>query len=319
MSDLTFGAPWRLLLLLAVAALAAGYVVLQRRRTAYAVRFADVDLLASVAPRHPGWRRHVSAGLLVAALAVMTAAFARPAAAVEVPREAATVVVALDTSLSMEATDVSPSRFAAAQDAAAAFVADLPESFEVGLVSFAGTASVQVAPTDDRAAVVEAIRRLQLGQGTAIGEAVAASVATATQVAGQAQGEGAAPARVVLLSDGSNTQGRSLEDAVGVAASAGVPVSTIAYGTADGTVTVDGQTVRVPVDADALAQLAAATGGQAYEATSAGQLADVYDDIGEQVGTTTEHREVTAGFAGLALLLAVAAAGTSLAWSPRMV
>ena len=213
MSDLSFEAPWRLLLLLAVAAVAVAYVLVQRRRTAYAVRFADVDLLESVAPRSPRWRRHLPAALLVTALAFMVTAFAKPAAAVEVPSEAATIVVAIDTSVSMQATDVEPSRFAAAQEAAVQFVEGLPDGIDVGLVSFSGSASLEVAPTDDRDAVVSAIEDLQLGQGTAIGEAVAASVAAASETA-PAEGEEPTPTSVVLLSDGSNTQGRSIEESL---------------------------------------------------------------------------------------------------------
>src|SRR5215217_2297486 len=149
----------------------------------------------------------------------MVVAFARPAAAVEVPSKDATVVVALDTSLSMQATDVSPSRFEAAQDAAVAFVESLPDGFDVALVSFSGTARVEVAPTDDHEAVVQAIEDLRLGEGTAIGEAVTAAVSAAAQ-ATTPDGAEAAPARVVLLSDGSNTQGRSLDNAAAVASAA---------------------------------------------------------------------------------------------------
>jgi Ca-activated chloride channel family protein len=316
-SDLSFGAPWRLLLLLGVAALVVAYVLVQRRRHAYAVRFSDVDLLASVAPRTPGWRRHLPAALLVVALAFMATAFAKPAAAVEVPREAATIVVAVDTSASRQATDVSPSRFAAARKAAAAFVKGLPDSFDVALVSFSGTATLQVAATEDHDSVVAAIEALQLGEGTAIGEAVAASVA-ATGSTAAADGGKAPPARVVLLSDGTNTQGRSIEDAEGVATAAGVPVSTIAYGTAEGSVGVRGQNIQVPVDAPALQQLAAATGGQSYTAESSDELERVYADISRQVGVTKERREVSAAFAGLALFAAFGAAAASLAWSPRM-
>jgi Ca-activated chloride channel homolog len=317
MSDLSFEAPVRLLLLLAVAALGVAYVLIQRRRQAYAVRFTDVDLLASVAPKVPGWRRHLSALLLVGALALMTGAFAKPAAAVEVPQEAATIIVAIDTSASMAATDVSPTRFIAAQEAAAKFVEGLPDTFDVALVSFSQAAAVDVSPTDDHETVVAAIKRLQMGQGTAIGEAVAASVATAAQTTNE-DGAKPSPARIVLLSDGSNTQGRSIDDAVGVATAAGIPVSTIAYGTAEGTVTVQGRTLAVPVDGPALEQLATATGGQHYAAESSDELSAVYDDISKQVGTTTERREISAAFAGLALLATFGAAGASLAWSPRM-
>ncbi|HST86637.1 MAG TPA: VWA domain-containing protein [Kineosporiaceae bacterium] len=316
MSDLSFEAPVRLLLLLGVAAVALAYVLVQRRRQAYAVRFTDVDLLASVAPKVPGWRRHLSALLLLGALVLMTGAFAKPAAAVEVPQEAATIIVAIDTSASMAATDVSPDRFTAAQEAAANFVNSLPDSFDVALVSFSQTAAVDVSPTEDHDSVVTAIKNLQMGQGTAIGEAVAASVATAGQTPDE-DGK-TPPARVVLLSDGSNTQGRSIEDAISVATAASVPVSTIAYGTAEGTVTVQGRTLSVPVDAAALEELATATGGQHYAAESSDELSDVYDDISKQVGTTTERREISAGFAGLALLASFGAAAASLAWSPRL-
>ena len=317
MSDLSFEVPARLLLLLAVLGVVIAYVLVQRRRTAYAVRFTDVDLLASVAPKMPGWRRHVPAGLLVSALVLMTMAFAKPAAAVEVPREAATIVVAIDTSASMQATDVSPNRFEAAQDAAAAFVESLPDTFDVALVSFSGTATVEVAPTDDHAAVVAAIDRLRMGEGTAIGEAVAISVSTAAQVV-TGDGEAPTPARVVLLSDGTNTQGRPVEEAIDLAIAAGVPVSTIAYGTAEGTVTVQRRTIPVPVDVQTLEQLADDTGGQAYAAESSDELDQVYADISEQVGTTTERQEISAAVAGLALLAALGAAAASLAWSPRM-
>ena len=317
MSDLSFEAPWRLLLLLVVAAVAVAYVLRQRRRTAYAVRFADADLLASVAPRAPRWRRHLPAGLLVTALAFMVTSFAKPAAAVEVPSEAATIVVAIDTSASMQATDVAPSRFEAAQEAAEQFVQGLPDGIDVGLVSFSGSASLEVAPTDDHDSVVSAIDDLQMSSGTAIGEAVAASVAAVGE-ATLAEGEEPTPTSVVLLSDGSNTQGRSIDEAIEVSTAAGVPVSTIAYGTDDAVVSVQGQQVPVPVDTAALETLATATGGEAYTAESASELQEVYADIGDQVGTTTEREDVSSAFAGMALLVTLGAAGGSLAWSPRL-
>jgi len=313
--DLSFDAPVRLLLLAAVAAVAVAYVLLQRRRNAYAVRFTDLDLLASVAPSSPGWRRHVPAALLLGALTLMTTAFAKPVAAVEVPSEAATVVVALDVSASMLADDVAPTRFAAAQEAATTFVEGLPDDFDVALVSFAGSATVAVAPTQDHDAVVQALHDLTLQSGTAIGDAVAASVAAA---AADVAEEEQAPTRIVLLSDGTNTKGLTVEEGATAASDAGIPVSTIAYGTADGTVTVEGRTISVPVDTPALEQLATATGGQAYTAQSSEELEQVYADIGDQVGTTTERREVTAGFVGVALLAALAAAGASLAWTSRL-
>ena len=313
----SFLAPGRLWALLAVAALAAGYVVLQRRRSTYAVRFAALPLLASVAPRRPGWRRHVPAVLLLLATVVLTTAWARPEAEVRVPREQATVVVAIDVSLSMQATDVSPDRFAAAKESAAAFVEGLPETFAVGLVSFSGGAQVAVAPTQDHAAVVDGIGELQLGPSTAIGEAVFASLA-AVESLRPVDGEDAAPARIVLLTDGTNTVGRDLTSAAAAAGEAGVPVSTISFGTADGVVEVQGEQVPVPVDADAMQRLAEDTGGSAFTAESGEELRDVYDDIGEQVGTTTERREVTDAVTGLGLALVLAAGAASLVWTARL-
>jgi Ca-activated chloride channel family protein len=316
MAGLAFSAPWRLLLLLVVAALIGGYLWMQRRRPVYAARFTELDLLASVAPKRPDWRRHVPAGLLLLSLIALTTAFAKPEADVKVPRERATIVVALDTSASMEAVDVSPDRFTAAKASAKAFIDRLPKQFNVGLVSFNAVASVVVTPTQDHAAVRDAVDALQLNGGTAIGEAVIASLEAIRNVPGGDPSK-PPPARVVLLSDGGNTVGRGLDVAAAAANAIGVPVSTIAYGTQDGTVTVQGQVVPVPVDAPSLAALAQATHGQSYSAKSGEELNGVYKDIGSQVGYTTQRKEVTAILTGLGLLAAVAAAVTSLLWSAR--
>jgi len=312
-----FLAPARLWLLLAVAAVTVVYVVQARRRAAYTVRFTDLDLLASVAPRRPGWRRHVPASLLALALAALTVGFARPVTAVDVPAERATVVVALDVSLSMNAVDVSPTRISAAQQAATRFVQSLPARFNVGLVSFSGTAAVVVTPTQDHAQVVRAVQGLRLDAGTAIGDAVQASLDALRLVPGQ-DGAAPPPARIVLLSDGTNTVGRPVSAAVSAATQAGVGVWTIAFGTQAGTVEVDGTRIPVPVDREALRSLADATGGKAYTAESGGALKDVYADIGSDVGTTQQLREVTDRFTGLGLLLAAGAAALGLAWGTRI-
>ena len=315
--NLSFLAPVRLLLLLVVAALLGCYLLLQRRRPVYAARFTELDLLASVVPRSAAWRRHLPAGLLLLALLALTVAFARPEADVRVPRERATVVVALDVSLSMQATDVQPDRITAARRSAAEFVEGLPDRFHVGLVAFSGTAAVVVPPTRDHAAVQEGVRRLRLGPSTAIGEAVFASLAAIESVPGE-PGQQPPPARIVLLSDGTNTQGRPVPTAADAALDAGVPVSTIAYGTPDGVVEVEGELVPVPVDEQALERLARATDGTAFAAESGAELSEVYEDIGSQVGTTTERREVTDVVTGVGLLLAVAAAAGSLLWGARL-
>ncbi len=314
---MSFLAPYRLWLLLLVLGLAVAYVVLQRRKPAFAVRFTELELLASVAPRSPGWRRHVPAAVLLLALAALTVAFARPEADVEVPRERATIVVALDTSISMQALDVPPDRITAAKDAAASFVQGLPDRFNVGLVSFSGNASIVVPPTQDHVAVVSAVRGLPLGPSTAIGEAVFASLQAIRSVPGE-PGQAPPPARIVLLSDGTNTVGRPLALAAEAAREAGVPVSTIAFGTAEGTVEVQGQRIQVPVDGPALERFAASTGGSSFAAESGEELTAVYDDIGSQVGTTTERREVTAAVTGIGLGLALLAALGSLVWGARL-
>ena len=314
---MSFLSPWRLLLLLVVAAVVVGYVVQARRRSTYTVRFTELDLLASVAPRRPGWRRHVPASLLALSLVALVVGFARPQAQVDVPAERATVVVALDVSLSMQAVDVSPTRLSAAQQAATRFVEALPARFNVGLVSFSGTAALVVPPTQDHAKVTQAVQDLTLDNGTAIGEAVFTSLGALKQLPG-APGLPAPPARIVLLSDGSNTVGRPVEQGVSAARDAGVPVSTIAFGTREGTVTIMRQTISVPVDREALQALADGTGGKAYTAESATALSGVYSDIGSQVGTTQERREVTSRFTGLGLLLATGAAMLGLLWGIRL-
>jgi len=194
---LTFVESTRLWLLLGVAALGISYVILQSRRKTYAVRFTNLALLDSVAPKQPGWRRHIPAALMLLALAGMVGAFAKPARDVRVPRERATIMMAIDTSLSMEATDVAPNRLKAAQNAAKEFVKLLPPRLNVGLVTFNGTALVKVAPTQDREELLAAIDQLRLGERTAIGEAIYASL-DAINSAPKSEDGKKVPARIVL-------------------------------------------------------------------------------------------------------------------------
>jgi Ca-activated chloride channel family protein len=314
---MTFLSPWWLLLLAPVLALAAAYVVAQRKRHRYAVRFATLPMLDKVAPSQPGWRRHAPAAAFVLALLTLGVAAGRPEAEIRVPHERATVIVAIDVSRSMQATDVSPNRLDAAREAASAFVENLPETFNVGVVTFSGTTSVLAAPTTDHDDVAARLQSLTLGDSTAIGEAVFTSL---DQVATMAQGEEGVdvPARIVLLSDGTNTRGRNPEAAAAAATEAGVPVSTIAYGTPNGTIESQGRSVPVPVDEESLAALADGTGGQAYTAESGDELAAVYDDIGSSIGWRTEPRELTPYLAAFALLLALGAGVMSLRWFARL-
>jgi Ca-activated chloride channel family protein len=307
----------RLWLLLGAVALAGAYVAQQLRRKQYAVRFTNLALLDRIAPRRPGWRRHVPAVAFLLALTTFMIAFARPSRPVKVPRERATVIMAVDVSLSMEATDVSPTRIEAAKEAASSFVDLLPSRLNLGLVSFSGTAQVLVAPTTDHSLVKRSIASLSLGPRTAIGEAVflsLQSIATVPEEPGQAR----PPARIVLMSDGETTVGRPNEMAAAAAADAQVPIYTIAFGTDEGTVAVVGRLVPVPVNREALHQLAEGTGGKSFEAASGKELRQVYSDIGSSIGYRTVPREVTSWFVGLGLLFALAAAGGSLLWSSRL-
>lgn len=315
---MNFLQPGRLWLLLGVAALLAVYIVLQRRRRHYAVRFTNLELLASVAPRRPGWRRHVAAGALVAALVFLTVGFARPTRAERVPREEATILLAIDISASMQATDVKPSRIAAARKAAGDFVSLLPPEFRLGLVTFSGVAQVVVPPTTDRQSVKLAIDSIRLGTSTAAGEAVFTALnALASVTTPNATGT-APPGRIVLMSDGKTTVGRSVEEAAAAASEAKVPVSTIAFGTDEGTVEIQGQIIPVPVDRAALQGLAEISGGKAFEAASGSELALVYRDIGSSIGFTTERRETTAIFTGLGLALAAVGVLAAMVWGGRL-
>lgn len=316
---MTFLSPLWLLILLPVAALAVAYLVLQRRRQRYAVRFASLPMLDKVVPRRPGWRRHLPATLVVVALTCLGLAAARPELSLRVPYDRTTVMVAIDTSGSMAAPDVPPTRLEAAKSAAVAFVDQLPDTVNVGVVSFAGGSTVVAAPTTDHAQAQQQIADLQLsGGGTAIGESVFSSVDQIEAMVAESDGE-PVPSRVVVLSDGSNTAGRSPDAAATAATEAGIPVSTIAYGTEDGIMPNSRGGTRVPVNGETLAQLAEATGGTAYAAETGEELRDVYADIGSSIGWRTEQRDVTPYLAALALLISVSAGALSLRWFSRLI
>ena len=314
---LTFLSRGRLWFLLVVAALIAAYVVMQVRRKDYAVRFTNLALLDSIAPKRPGWRRHVPATAFLLAMIALVTAFAQPARPVKVPRERATVVMAIDVSLSMEATDVEPNRILAAQEAAKSFVDLVPPRLNLGLVAFSGVAQVVISPTTDHDLLKRSIDNLQLGPRTAVGEAIFASLGSIASVATE-QGQPPPPGRIVLMSDGETTVGRPNELATRAASDAKVQVSTIAFGTDTGYVVVEGRNIPVPVNREALAQIADETGGQAFEAGTARELRRVYADIGSSIGFRTEQREVTSWLVGLALVFALAAAAGSLLWTSRL-
>jgi Ca-activated chloride channel homolog len=318
---MNFLSPGRLALLLVVAALAGLYLWVQTRRKHAAVRFSNLALLAEIAPPKAGWRRHVPAAAVALAMGALVVAIAEPVHQVRVPKEAATVMMVIDVSASMDATDVSPSRLEAAVAAAKSFVGDLPPQVRVGLVSFDRIARVVASPTVDHQLVLDGIDRLILGTGTATGEAIYTALdalAAANDTAGAAA-TSAGGAAMVLLSDGVPTVGRPVLGAAQDAADQGVPISTIAFGTQDGTVTVQGRLVSVPADPDTMASVAEITSGKFFKAVSAKELRSVYKDIGTRVGYETEQRDASGPVLTVAVIALLAAAGLALLWNGRLV
>jgi Ca-activated chloride channel family protein len=321
---MSFESPARLALIIAPIVLLIAYLVVMRNRQKYALRFTSVDLLASVAPRRPGWQRHIAAALLLAALAFMVVGFAEPTRDVRVPRKSANIIIALDTSTSMIATDVAPTRLGAAQAAAKQFLESLPPGLKVGLLTFDRTARINVAPTDDRATTAAAIDSLTTAGGTATGEAIYLALDSINAAPKGPDGKPPAAA-VVLLSDGTPTIGRGGEDpretlagATAAAKEADIRVDTIAFGTPGGIVEIGGEQVSVPADPEAMAAIAEGSGGKSFTAENVTELRSVYDQIRRAVGYETEPRDMTVFFIGVALVTAVLAAGAALVWSQRL-
>jgi len=307
--QLAFLSPDRLLILLVIPLLVAAYVFATRRKNRRGMRFTNTSMLEVVVPKQSQWRRHLAVALSLLSLITLTAAFARPKTQVDVPRERATVVLVLDASLSMQATDVTPSRLAAAKQAATDFVKRLPEKYNVSVVSMAGSASILVPPTVAHNTVENAINSIRLQDSTAIGEGIATGLRALQQAPKDpAKPESVAPGAIVLLSDGANTVGRAPQQAAAESKAANVPIYTIAYGTENGYVDLDGKREPVPVDHDEMRQVAQVSGGKYFAAATADQLKTVYENIGSEVGYEKADREVTSRFAGYGLALAVLAA-----------
>ena len=300
------------------------YWLVQRRRSKYAARFTNLDLLVNVVDATPGRRRHLPALLALAALAALIVAMARPQKVVAVPREDATVVLTMDSSASMKATDVAPSRLDAAKSAATTFLDDVPDRFRVGLVSFSSAVRVLEEPTDDRDAVRSSLDSIQGDIGTALGDAIEASVALADDPNATEDNVGEKPLfAVLLLSDGANTTGSEPLAVVDEAKEAGVPIYTIALGTPSGTVDVtddygETQTVNVPPDPATLKQIADETGGRFFEAPTEADLQAVYEEIGSQVSWEDDERELTEAFAGAGAVFLLLGASLSALWFGRI-
>jgi Ca-activated chloride channel homolog len=327
------GLLWTLLL---VPVALAAYLVAQRRRSRYTVRFTNLDLLANVVSAKPGWRRHVPPAFYLLALAALLVSLARPQAMAMVPKEQATIVLVMDVSGSMNATDVQPTRLVSSQRAATTFIEQLPEKFRVGIVSFASTAQTLTRPTTDRAAVYEAVASLHAEGATAMGDGIERALdvkrpptmpstdSAARQAPAPPHGNGAeAPLVVLLLSDGANTQGRTQPmEAAAHAKSLGVPVFTIALGTDGGMVDVPDETgnlrrIPVPPDELTLQRIAETTGARFFAAPSSRDLKNVYRELGSKIGFIREQQEITVVFAATGLLFLVAGAAMSLVWFSR--
>ena len=354
---MSFLAPQLLLGLLLIPVAIGAYIWTQRRRSRYAVRFTNLELLANLAPRRPGWRRHLPPALYLAAIGGLLFALARPTMLVNVPREDATVILGIDVSGSMTAVDVSPTRLAAAKSAATAFLDQLPAGVRVGLVAFSSQPRTLVEPTADRQTVRTAIDGLVARGGTAMGDALNAMLDVAESVqksdaAAAAPGATTAPTpnpssspnpgsaatpapsagtatnaplvAGILLSDGANSTGSTDPlDAANRASTLGVPIYTIALGTPTGQVQVqDDQgrlvTVDVPPDRATLANIAEVTGGTAFDAPTSADLQAVYDHLQSRIGYVPQTQEVTSAMAAAALVCVVAGAGLASLWFGRL-
>jgi Ca-activated chloride channel family protein len=311
----SFGQPLFLLLLLAVPLVLGAVVWWRRRRPAAGIPYPDLDVIAAADPG-PRLRRHLPLALALLALTGLVFALARPEVDRQVPRERATIMLAVDVSGSMAATDVDPYRLRAAQDAALAFIDEVPRQYQVGLVSFSGQANLLVSPTTDRDAMRRAIETLTPDGATAVGEAIESSLEAIRSVQPSADDEGRLEAaRIVVLSDGATTVGIPPSVAAEDAKEAGVPVYTVALGTEDGILS-NGQPV--PPDPVGLQEVADITGGEAYESTDAESVSAVYERLGSFIGTESVRSEVTAWPAGIAAILLVLAGAAAWRFSPRL-
>jgi Ca-activated chloride channel homolog len=299
--------PQRLWLLLILPVLVLLYVLLQYRRSQYAVRFTNLALLDTVVPRRVNWRQHVAVLLALLTLGFALVLFAKPTALVNVPRRTGvTVVLTMDVSLSMEAADVAPDRITAAKDTAKDFLTQLPPAFKVAVVSFARYANVVLPPTVDRRKVTAAVDGLQLSEYTATGEGIYTALDVIKQSLGTAPKPMAKlPAMIVLISDGVRTTGRSQVTAANAAKAQGVPIYTVALGTPAGTIASDGQTVAVPVAIRQLKQVAHISGGKSYIASSPRDLVHAYKDVDGRLVYTRQRRDATSEYMGYLVGLSV--------------
>jgi len=313
----SFASPIALLCLLAIPLVLLIHVCAQRKRRRYPVRFTALSTLAAVAQREPQWRKHLPFALLALAMLSLTLSLAKPQRTVAVPVERASVVLVTDVSRSMSATDVSPTRLEAARSAAKNFTDNVPKALRIGLVAYSDGAQTLQTPTTDRDALSQALETLQPLSGTATGAGLRAGL-DSLKITGAEADAKHPPAALVLLSDGSATDGSAADEAAAEAKRLKVPIYTVALGTPDGTITLQGQVLRVPPDPEALKRIAEASGGEAFRAEDSDQLDAVYNRLGSQIGTKPEKREISTLFAGFALLLLGGAVASSLKLGGRL-
>ena len=303
-----FESPQRLWVLLVLPALIIAYLVLLRFKGRVSLRFTNTGVLGRVIGSQRRWTRHLAVAMSLCSLVALGLAWAQPLGSEKVPRERATVVLIVDTSLSMEADDVQPNRLEAAKSAAHNFIQALPDTFNVALIKFDGKPAVLMPPSTDRGAVERAIGGLSLGEGTAIGDAITVGLEAIASAPLSEDEPEPPPAMMVLLSDGKNTEGTDPSESTRQAQDAGVPVHTIAYGTQNGYVDVDGERFNVAPDPELLRAIAEATGGKALEADNVSELNEAYKEIESSVGFEEVKKPVTAQYALGALGFAVVAA-----------
>jgi len=350
---MTFESPQALWLLLALPVLTGLYVLLQRRRTRAAVRYASLALIRTAMGARAQWRRHVPPLIFLLAFGALVVAMARPSAVVTLPSEQRTIILAIDVSLSMRATDVEPSRIAAAREAAKAFVQEQPSDVRIGIVAFAGSASIVQKPTGDRKDLIDAIDRLQLQLHTAIGSGIIVSLAALfpedaaeleaanTSARGGRDAPRSAPidkpksepkkerkpvppgsnrsGAIILLTDGRRTTGPDPLDAARLAADRGVKVFTVGFGSADfSSANVDGMSIYMRFDEETLKAIALATAAEYFHAGSGADLKKVYETLNARYVLEKKETEISALLCALGALLILVAAGLSVAWFGRV-
>lgn len=317
--------PWAFLFLFVVIGLVVLYLNAQRARRQRLERFANSTMIDSVSPRPPSRWRHVPAVLVALALVLVTISMAGPSLDRQIPRNRAVVMLVIDVSISMNATDVDPSRLKAAQEAAKKFVDELTPGINLGLISYAGTPTMLTSPTTNHDATKIAIDKMQVGERTATGEAILSALEAISAVGAVISGgDTPPPARIVLFSDGKETvpenpnNQRGAYTAARAAKDQGIPISTISFGTRDGKVTEDGAEVPVPVDDTTMKKVAQLSGGTAYSASDLEGLEQVYTSLQDQIGHETIRGEASAGWLRLGACVLVIAAAVALVVNRRL-